>query len=463
MICSKVILHFRYSNSLTFHSLALQHEPNTSAQPVELNTPRRSQIWQATEPVDLTNPSGKHGKKQNGLSRIWRLVTGSVKGNLSPSRDVRRSVDRLEDDFPLAPPPPLSYLVDRRNGDLFMSNGRHSSTPSLPSSTSNKIIGPLPGMSPPTPPSSTLPSPISSRPYGVDVDHVRVNNSGNFDDQEVQVHDETSPRNKPFGIRKVHPTASEPDIRGQLANDSPPPVPQLPPSMPNIAPPLLLREKSLPPLPVEAVVARDRAVTEIRPRTMHSDDPRSAGLGFPSLYAPIRSFDVRRQSFGGMSSRPNLQSMHMRSQDRGFFGLRYDEFGLSRRSLGRLEYAEKRPAQTTPLQTHTKRKNNFFISLLGRKHRDSQLHSPSLQDSNADLCQQFPPIRRSGSGGQEEVGLNGYATSTSRHSALSMGGAYLPYRVSLASRKALEELVSQDHDFVAYRYPSNDQQLDLLR
>ena len=292
------------------------------------------------------------------------------------------------------------------------------------------------------------------------MDHVevRVNQSGNFDDQEVQSHDETLPRNKPFGIRKVHPTTSEPDIRGQLAND-PPPVPQLPPS---IAPPLLLREKSLPPLPGEAVMARDRAVTEVRPRTMHFDDPRSAGLGFPSLYAPIRSIDVRRQSFGGMSSsRPNLQPMPMRSQDRGFFGLQYDEFGLSRRSLGRLEYAEKPPVQT--LQTPAKRRNNFFISLLGKKQaRDSQPHSQLLQDSNADLVQQFPPMRRSGSGGQEELGLNGYATSTSRHSALSMAGAY-PYRISLASRKALEELVSQDHEFVAYRYPSNDQQLDLLR
>lgn len=292
------------------------------------------------------------------------------------------------------------------------------------------------------------------------MDHVevRVNQSGNFDDQEVQSHDETLPRNKPFGIRKVHPTTSEPDIRGQLAND-PPPVPQLPPS---IAPPLLLREKSLPPLPGEAVMARDRAVTEVRPRTMHFDDPRSAGLGFPSLYAPIRSIDVRRQSFGGMScSRPNLQPMPMRSQDRGFFGPQYDEFGLSRRSLGRLEYAEKPPVQT--LQTPAKRRNNFFISLLGKKQaRDSQPHSQLLQDSNADLVQQFPPMRRSGSGGQEELGLNGYATSTSRHSALSMAGAY-PYRISLASRKALEELVSQDHEFVAYRYPSNDQQLDLLR
>ncbi len=447
------------------HSLALQHESNAySTQAVESSTSRRSQIWQSTEPkhADLMNAPEKQEKKRNGLSRIWRLVTGSARSNLPESRDVTRSADRLEDDLPLAPPPPLSYLVDRRNGDPFMSNGRHSSTPTLPSTTSNKIAGPLPGMSPPTPPSSTLPSPISSRPYGVDVDQVevRVNHGGNFDDQDVQRHDETPSRDKPFGIRKVHPTASEPDIHAQVANDSVPPVPQLPPS---IAPPLLLREKSLPPLPGEAIMTRNLiAVTEARPRTMHSDGPRSAGFGFPSLNAPIRSIDTRRQSFGGMSSRPNLHSIPMRSQDSGFFGLRYDEFGLSHRSLGPLEYVEKFPLQTTPLPTPARRRNKFLSTLFGKKQRDLQLHSHSLQDSNVDLFQQFPPMRRSGSGGQEEPGLNGYATSNSRHSALSMGGAYPPPRISLTSRKAFEELVSQDPEFVAYRYPSNDQHLDLL-
>jgi hypothetical protein len=35
--------------------------------------------------------------------------------------------------------------------------------------------------------------------------------------------------------------------------------------------------------------------------------------------------------------------------------------------------------------------------------------------------------------------------------------------MSIASRKAIEELVDQDPEFVAYRYPSADQNLTLLR
>lgn len=77
-----------------------------------------------------------------------------------------------------------------------------------------------------------------------------------------------------------------------------------------------------------------------------------------------------------------------------------------------------------------------------------------------NVAYQFPVIRKSGSDGQDEVLTNGYATSTSRHSALSTAAGQ---RMSVVSRKALEELVSQDTEFVAYRYPSNEQRLDLLR
>ncbi|KAF8625417.1 hypothetical protein AX15_005381 [Amanita polypyramis BW_CC] len=453
------------SGSMIDMHLALQREPKMyTTQPIELNTPRRSQIWSTNDAGGgLASSSDKQEKKKNGLTRIWRLVTGSGKGSMSESRDVTRSIDKFEDDLPLTPPPPLSYLVDRGNSDMPMSNGRHSSTPSLPSITSNKLAGNSPGMSPPTPPSSVLPSPASSRPYGADVDHIEVklNNSGNSDDQEGQRHDEIIGKNKPFGLRKIHPVTSEPDIRGQVTDNPPPPIPQLPTNIQN-KPLSLVREKSLPPLPGEITVTRNPA--EARPQTMYND-PRSSGLGFPPpSITPFRNIDVRRQSFGGVSSRPNVQTMSMKLQDpHALFGLRYDEFGISRRSLGRLEYIQKPSVQSTPSPAPMKKKNKFLSSLLGKKQtRDSQLHLPTSQDSTADL-QQFPPMRRSGSGGQEELGLNGYATSTSRHSALSMGGTHPLHRTSFTSRKALEGLVFQDPEFVAYRYPSNDQHLDLLR
>jgi hypothetical protein len=64
---------------------------------------------------------------------------------------------------------------------------------------------------------------------------------------------------------------------------------------------------------------------------------------------------------------------------------------------------------------------------------------------------------------QDDMTTNGYTTSTSRHSALSSNPPNSGLRMSVTSRKALEELVQQDPDFVAYRYPSSDQRLDLLR
>lgn len=283
---------------------------------------------------------------------------------------------------------------------------------------------------------------------------VRINYGGNSDDQEMQRHDESHGKNKPFGLRKVHlTTSSEPDIRVQVDNSPLPPVPHLPSSMQNKPSPLLLREKSLPPLPNEpACPPSPTPVGEARPLTVYSDDPRSVRLGFLPPAAP--NYDARRQSFGGMTSRPNMQSMPMKSQDpQRSFGLRYDEFGVSRRSLGRLEFLRKSPTQSSG-----KTKSNFLSTLLGKKQaRDLRVPAAS------DPFQQFPPMRRSGSDSQDDPGMNGYTTSTSRHSVLSMGGPPRPHRISTMSRKALEELVPQDPEFVAYRYPSKEQRVEHLR
>jgi hypothetical protein len=155
-----------------------------------------------------------------------------------------------------------------------------------------------------------------------------------------------------------------------------------------------------------------------------------------------------------MPSTPKLSTYGGRKS----FGPSYDEFGLSRRSLGRLEYVqENMPPLASP--TPTKRKSKFGLSsLLGKKHPSRQ-----LEVTNEPYMHQFPSRRLSGSDGQDDSTANGYATSTSRHSALSMGGTNSNVRMSITSRKALEELVPQDAEFVAYRYPSTDQRLDLLR
>ena len=69
-----------------FYSVALQREAHgvhIAASSIDLNTPRRSQIY---PPAELDNTSlsqisseGKTKKKKGGLAKIWRIVTGSGK------------------------------------------------------------------------------------------------------------------------------------------------------------------------------------------------------------------------------------------------------------------------------------------------------------------------------------------------------------------------------------------------
>lgn len=100
--------------------------------------------------------------------------------------------------------------------------------------------------------------------------------------------------------------------------------------------------------------------------------------------------------------------------------------------------------------TPTKRKSRFGLSsLLGKRaSKEKEAH-------------RFPTMRNSGT--SDDIMTNGYNTSISRHSGMSLGGSGPGPRLSITSRRALEELVSQDAEFVAYRYPSSEQRLDLAR
>ena len=226
------------------------------------------------------------------------------------------------------------------------------------------------------------------------------------------------------------------------------------------------REKSLPPLPQGELPAQILP-SDLRPRTLYTYDPRQLPPGsgpandFLPPQAPFRSTEVRRQSFGGISSRPNLPTQTMPiSKPVGFdahraFGPHYNEFGISHRSLGKLEESPSRSPSPFPL---TKRKSKFALSSLLGKKQDKQ----SVQENHVH---QYPAIGCSFYDTPDDVAMNGYAASASRHSAISAStNTQNPnLRASIISRKALEELVQQDDEFVAYRYPSNDQRLDLLR
>ncbi|KAJ7218068.1 hypothetical protein GGX14DRAFT_439572 [Mycena pura] len=450
------------SGSMMDMHVALQNEsyrPRVRS-PSDLNTARRSQLWPPTD-------QDVHGseqivrdkttkKKKKGFAKIWGIVTGSSKQQNTDLEPYQS--ERNEDDSPLAPPPSLSYLVNRRAGE----SGRQASTPSLPSITSPKFGLSSPGMSPPTAPSSILPSPASSR--GPDVDVAERNSTGMTLDEDQHPSDDTIGKSQTVGTRNVHPVTSEPDMRRASQSSSPPsvPLPKTKPTPPQPRPDSMVsfRDKSLPPLPMEAFTHSP----EVRPRTVMSfNPPPPPGSGpahdFVPPQAPFRTVEARRQSFGGLASRPAiaLQTAPVMQPvafgQRRPFGAQYDEYGLSRRSLGPLDNLQEHTAARNPPGSATKRRSRFGLAtLFGKK--------PTLNTSEAmhETAHTFPTMRGSGSDGPHEMG-NGYATSTSRHSAFSMGGP----RMSVTSRKALEELVSQDAEFVAYRYPSNDHRFDILR
>ena len=427
----------------------------------------------------------KPKKKKSGIAKIWRLVTGTSSKNtthLSNAQSRSRSLDRAhDDDFPLAPPPPLSYLVNRSSGEHGGSALRHVSTPSLPSSASPNYPLSSPGLSPPTAPSSLLPSPTSSRPLGAS-DVVGSDGRKNSVHLDMDVeHPSTVPEEEPVAqtqtTRNVHPVTSEPDMRqrSSLNFTNPalaPPVPRLP-SMANIRPmsAMAWREKSLPPLPGESTSRLNiQTQLEPRPRTLFTYDPRQVteqqAHGLLAPQAPFRQVDHRRQSFNGLNSHPSGAYRTMPEKrgsggggayvgDQGQ-GAAYNEFGAAR-SMGPLDGSKHNQ------QTPAKRRSKFgFATLLGKKSSHAQQEKE--REREAILGVEFPVTRSSGSEARHEALMNEMGSSGSGHA--SGGPPSFPrmsMSVSAPARKNIDQLVDQAPEFVAYRYPSNDQNIDLLR
>lgn len=373
-------------------------------------------------------PAADKPKKKKGLAKIWSLVTRSSK------QDGQKSMpsNGRHDDEPLAPPPPLSYLLNRE--------GRHVSSPSL---TSNNTRGSPTSATGPSASTTHLPSSPT------------FNSDSNYNlPRRLEDGDERLSRN----------LRSDPDLRRYTQSpSSSSPSHTATPATPNLSAQstVMSREKSLPPLPGEAPPNR-MLNSENRPQTVYTYD-RSQDLLPPQ--APFRSGDMRRQSFNGLASRPNLEGINGPStvnpaSRSGFLPSGYDEFGGSQRSLA--------SAGNRGSLAPAKRRSKFGLSALFGK-KEAERNNVNNMQENVGAQASF---RRSGDtdrdGDMMSMSNGGYATSMSRHSMASgaTGNGALPMpgsRMSLMSRKALEELVAQDTDFVAYRYPSNDQRLDLLR
>ncbi|KAI0088005.1 hypothetical protein BDY19DRAFT_906991 [Irpex rosettiformis] len=384
-------------------------------------------------------------KKRKGLLKFWKLVTGQLDKREVPEnrRSQSRSMDRTLDE-PLAPPPPLSYLMNRG------SKG-HLSTPSLPSAISPSSLSPY-ATSPPTAPSSLIPSPTSSpRSTGDAADRKQREPLGHEYDEQFAIA-EMPNSDYDFRGRTRQPSWGMPST----INPSSPPASALAFPTPRPRNAAVHRDKSLPPLPGESSV--DFPYQQ-RPQTVFTYDPRTMpfeGLAPPD--AAFRNAETRRQSFGGVTSRPfgisqTLPTKGAAARARNvpsFAEEKYAEFGMSGVPSGQMG----RNSLYAPPDKPKKRKSKFGLTtLFGRKSTDQVDHPP------------VDPLDFSLGNSQDTrymsmyVNENGYASpnpmSTSTHTPAP--------RMSMFSRKNIEELVDQDPEFIAYRYPSSDQRLDLVR
>lgn len=394
-------------------------------------------------------------KKKKGLAKIWQKVTGTKDKGEFQSNHWDEQVRSLEDDLPLAPPPPLSYLVARGPGEHLP--GARQSTASLNSTTSPKNAVSSPALSPGTAPSSILPSPISSRPSDAEPEIAdeqgRV--SWNHDDYE-RIDPPADAGSKLDNPRNQSGLTSDPEVRRLQQQRPSTPAGLVVPTagLASRPPSVLMLEKSLPPLPHELsnthTPSDHRSHAAYDPRLMPPGaSPPVQNLAAPR--APFRDTEARRQSFGGMTTRPNIQTLPtQRTYDHDLkpSGVRYDEFGGSRHSLG---FFQEKRTLNTHLTTPSKRRSKFGLSsLLGRKY---QMYDVSGSDSQESPIPgpSIPDMR------DDVTNNSGFAHSGSRHSVNP--------RMSVMSRRAIEELhsIQQDDDFIAYRYPSTDQQLALLR
>lgn len=365
-------------------------------------------------------------------------------------------MEKSEDFAPLAPPPPLSYLVDRDRGGP--GSRRHVSTPSLPTSVSPNPASPYPA-SLATAPSSIIPSPTSSRHPMPDKDNPNDTrkNSGTMEEQHPRA---------PSGDASA--AAPELDARGRPMQSSSRTLsslgPQTPATTQSRVSLAIRRDKSLPPLPTEAVdFPQASPLVEGRPQTMFTYGHLPMSFSSDKLQppqAPFRTADKRRQSFGGLTSRAFMQSLPVK----GVFGStpvppftaeeRYGEFGASRFSLRDVDSSGGSGTQRSRDSTaRPKRpKSRFGLTALFSKKA-----SHGDQSGESGHGAPSPDHRISGSDREHPVVSNGnghvHTGSTSAHSGNQ--------RMSVASRKNLAELVDQDPEFVAYRYPSTDARFEV--
>jgi hypothetical protein len=516
----------------------------------------------------LSPESTKGKKKKRGFGKLWRMMRGSKdEGRGAPAGYKSEPPQRLqqeEDVAPLVPPPSLRDLVNHRAGSGGQQ--RQISTPSLSGNHPRSLSQPAPGTgsngatSPTTAPSSALDSPTSNRLQWRDsgsddrrsviqkdgcdqVPALQVDGNGLHDPAMLRQSQAFPATDDPKRTLQV-PSSGNPTPTGVLTSttpastigpSSPPPTIMAPHNQQR--PLSAMIHKSLPPIPPGETPVSNPAVPMSsaslppnfgtpEPDFLPNGNQSSQNLGLPNAPFRTQGHEGRRQSFGGVTSRPEVQLnspplgaqtvQPQRPYQQNGNGAVFDEMGYlangglpsvkSQRSSPQL-----RPVATPKSDKGTKRRSRFGLSsLLGKKDKDRDnvrnndfasqgqwplspsVHSQPL--SSGDY--HYQTLRNPSSDGNgytnglavpvrpfnQTRGSGSSSSLVDQESAMgrppsmflsSPSGENVPRGLGVAGRqhshtssmtyKRVEDLVVRDDDFVAYRYPSTDQQLDLPR
>lgn len=450
-ICSERFFSHSSSSALICftYSLVLDQEKQAHRVPYDQQSLAPSVATGADGTIHADQRSEKK-KKSKGLGKIWKIVTGS--GTATKDKHAVTQEKHNLDDEPLAPPPPLSYLVARQGGERAggaMGGARDLDRRASTPTSSSRSAAP---MSPNTAPSSILPSPTSQRfPWrdsGSDEDR-GLREKGGKEGAYLEVPSLMTVPNGLPGRRSVSAGPGGFSVR--------------PASVFNT-------NKSLPPLPSEAFARGNaRSNTDPRPRTLAAYDSRRSDFSLSAVYsqeplvapqAPFRT-EARRQSFGGMTARPDLEGP-LAPPPR--IGARYDDFGASRRSLGSYDNRDRFTMMSKPESTKRGSMGRRIASFLTGGHKKREDWEPNFGRNGEQYYH----------GGQPNSATNGrFSHRELEGSSLSELEGSDPdpalqtptagYARSMTVSGKRLDAVPMD-DFVAIRYPSAEcQSLDMVR
>lgn len=383
---------------------------------------------------------------------------------------------------PLDPPPPISYLVNRSGGPTErappppLSPSMQSSGGSL--SPYRSVSAPVPlfvkSTSPSATSSSLLPSPTSNRfPWRDSVSDGR-RDSAVVDDNEISPVDEGIERRD--YLPAPGPSRSS---RYSMQQESPRRMGHGPSTSSSTAPGTFNPRRSgressvsssiykdLPPLPSETMSIPMHSPLEARPVTAYELD------GPPR---PQFASEPRRQSFSGLIGHPieSFSKAISRSRKNSelapprFSTVYYDEFGRSSMSLGRLDdprhveqLSSNKSADALNVSTRSHKTRSRFglSSLFGRRsvEREEGLKQSALDGTGLAPSDGRIYARQAERPPGPRLSRSDNALRDSRTSVVTFP------RSSTTSSRRLDYLIPQEDNFVAYRYPSEVERLDIL-